>query len=107
AYIRNAPACAAAAGPEAALALARAARMLAPRVDDHAVLALLLAAPKAARRLGNGSGFMEWLRVVQLVGERAPESVALMLDRIESILAELDVRSFEAWALGAIRMAEN
>lgn len=107
AYIRNAPACALAAGPDAALDLARAARTLASLAGEHAALSLLTAAPKAGRLLGKGQAFAEWLRVVALVAELAPESVTLMLDRVESILAELDVRSFEAWALGAIRAAEN
>jgi nitric oxide reductase NorD protein len=107
AYIRNAPACALGAGPDAALGLAHAARSLASLAGEHAALALLTAAPKAARILGKGLGFPEWLRVVGLVAERAPESVALMLDRVESVLAERDVRAFEAWALGAIRAAEN
>lgn len=107
AYIRNAPACALGAGPDAALGLAPAARSLASLAGEHAALALLTAAPKAARLLGKGPAFPEWLRVVGLVAERAPESVALMLDRVESVLAKRDVRSFEAWALGAIRAAEN
>lgn len=107
AYIRNAPACASAAGPDATFELARAARGLASLAGEHAALSLLTAAPKAARLLGKGRSFPDWLRVVALVAERAPESVALMLDRVESVLGELDVRSFEAWALGGIRAAEN
>ena len=37
----------------------------------------------------------------------APESVGLLLDRSGRVLDSLDLRSFETWALGGIRAAEN
>lgn len=103
AYIRHAPAVAAAADADAALALAQAVPEVAARGGSHAAAALIAAAPKAARRLGTGAGFAEWLRVVRLIAEMAPESLSLLLDRTETVLQDLDMRGFEAWALGGIR----
>jgi hypothetical protein len=107
AYIRNSPTVAAAAGPDAAAALAAAAADMAARGGTGAVQKLLVAAPAAARRLGSIQGFAEWLRIIGLVAERAPESVALLLERTEKILGSIELRAFEAWALGGIRAAEH
>jgi nitric oxide reductase NorD protein len=106
-YLRNALACAAVVGPDAALALADAAPRLAVSAGRHAALTLLAAAPDAARRLKDGQSFTEWLRVVGQVAERAPESVGLLLEHSADMLAEFDVRMFEAWALSGIRDAEG
>src|SRR5579875_674469 len=104
-YLRNAPACAALVGPEAATALARAAFDVGAAAGGRAVLALLAAAPQAARRFRSASLFLEWLRVVERVAAAAPESASVLLDRTESILAALDLRAYEAWALGGVRAA--
>ena len=108
-YIRNSPAVAAAAGPDAGLALADAALQVAnvAGAGAHAALALVLAAPVAARRLASNQGFAEWLRVIGLVAERAPKSLTLLLERSDTVLRRRDLRAFEAWALGGIRAAEN
>ena len=86
-------------------------RALAPDFAEiaggNATLALLVAAPHAARRLGTPQAFGEWLRVVRRIAETAPESVGLLLDRSGRVLDSLDLRSFETWALGGIRAAEN
>jgi hypothetical protein len=103
AYLRNAPRCAAVVGPDATFALAQAAIRLGLRVDARAALALLLAAAKVVRRFDRPAIFREWLRVIEQLGELAPESVALLLDRIETVLDRLDIRSFETWALGTAR----
>jgi nitric oxide reductase NorD protein len=103
AYLRNSPTCAAIVGADPTFALARSAIRLGLRVDSRAALALLLAAPKVARRLNRPAVFVEWLRVIEQLGELAPDSVALLLDRIDVILDRLDLRSFEAWALGTAR----
>jgi len=104
-YLRNAPACAALVGAEAGLALGQAAMRVGLSAGSRVALALLTAAPKAARRLGAPAPFLEWLRVVEQLARLAPESVALLLDRTEAILAELDMRAYEAWALGGVRLA--
>jgi nitric oxide reductase NorD protein len=105
AYARNAPACAAGAGPDAALAVARVAPRLAARAGDHAAISLITAAPKAARRIATTAGFLDWLRIIERVADAAPEAVTLLLDRTEIVLAELDVRAFDAWTLDGVRAA--
>jgi len=45
--------------------------------------------------------------VIGRIAEFAPESVSLLLDRSGRLLDSLDLRSFETWALGGIRAAEN
>ena len=106
-YIRNSPSVAAAAGPQAVIALAALTPEFAILAGDNAALALLVAAPHAARRLGSAEAFAEWARIIKCVAETAPESVGLMLDRSARVLDRLDLRSFETWALGGIRAAEN
>ena len=106
-YIRNSPSVAAAAGPESAMALAAVAPDFAARVGANATLALFVAAPQVARRLATAQAFSEWLRVIGRIAEAAPESVGLLLDRSARLLDSLDLRSYESWALGGIRSAEN
>jgi nitric oxide reductase NorD protein len=107
AYIRNSPSVAAAAGPQAVMALAALAPDFAALAGNNATLALFVAAPQAARRLATAHAFAEWLRVISRIAETAPESVGLLLDRSARVLDSLDLRSFETWALGGIRAAEN
>ena len=107
AFLRNSPSVAAAAGPQAVMALAAQAPDFAEIAGGNAALALFIAAPHAARRLGTPQTFTEWLRVVRRIAETAPESVGLLLDRSGRVLDSLDLRSFETWALGGIRAAEN
>ena len=106
-YIRNSPSVAAAAGPKSAMALAAVAPDFAARVGANATLALFVAAPQVARRLATAQAFSEWLRVIGRIAEAAPESVGLLLDRSARLLDSLDLRSYESWALGGIRSAEN
>lgn len=107
AYIRNSPSIAAAVGPHPVLALPASASDLAVLAGSNATLALFVAAPHVARRLGDAQKFAEWLRVVRRVAECAPESVVLLLEGSARVLDSLDLRSFEAWALGGLRAAEN
>jgi hypothetical protein len=106
-YIRNSPPVAAAAGTDAALSLAAAAVEIAEAAGGNAAISLIHAAPLAARRLGSDQTFAEWLRVIALVVAMAPESVTLLLDRTDRILRNIDLRTFESWALGGIRAAEH
>ena len=106
-FIRNSPSVAAAAGPQAVMALAATAPDIAALAGNHTALALFVAAPHAARRLATAKALTEWLRVIRRIAEMAPESVGLLLDRSARVLDDLDLRSFEAWALGGIRAAEN
>ncbi len=105
AYLRSAPACAAILGPEAAIDLGRDCISVGHQAGGRAALALLSAAPKAARRLDRSGPFCAWLQVVARLAALAPESIAPLLDNIETLLAELDVPAFESWALGGVRAA--
>jgi hypothetical protein len=107
AFIRNSPSVATGAGPDAVLELAKFACEFARLAGRTATLNLFVAAPYAARRLGTNRAFSEWLRVIRRVAESAPESVSLLLERSGRLLDRLDLRSFETWALGGIRAAEN
>lgn len=107
AFIRNSPSVAAAAGPRSVMALAELTPEFATLAGDHTALALLVAAPLAARRLGNAQNFAEWLRVIKRIAEAAPESVSLLLEKSGRVLDSLDVRSFETWALGHPRRREQ
>src|SRR5579863_9393905 len=106
-YVRNSPAVAASAEPDAAFALAASAVELAEVAGDGAALSLIVAAPVAARRLASAQAFAEWLRIVGLVAAMAPESVSLLLERSERVLGSLDLRGFEAWVLRGIRATEG
>lgn len=106
-FIRNSPSVAAAARPEAVMLLAAFAPDFARLAGRNTVLTLFVSAPHAARRLGTSQAFSEWLRVIRRVAESAPESVGLLLERSGRLLDSLDLRSFESWALGGIRSAEN
>jgi len=107
AFIRNSPSVAAAAGPQAVMTLAALATDFASVAGGAATLALFVAAPHAARRLNTPQAFAEWLRVIGRIAQTAPESVGLLLERSARVLDNLDLRSFETWALGGIRAAEN
>lgn len=106
-FIRNSPSVAATAGPEAVTALAAMAPDFAVHAGRNATLALFVAAPHVARRLPTSLAFSEWLRLIRRIAEVAPESVGLLLDQSARLLDRLDLRSFETWALGGIRAAEN
>src|SRR5215472_14330869 len=74
-YIRNSPAVAAACGADAALA--GAVPEIAALAGRHVAASLVVAAAPAARRLASAQALGEWLRVVHLVAELAPESISL------------------------------
>ncbi|MFQ5785891.1 MAG: nitric oxide reductase activation protein NorD [Alphaproteobacteria bacterium] len=105
AYMRSAPTCATVVGPEAAVALGGACVAVGRAAGRRAALALLSAATKATRRLDRAEPFCAWLDIVTRLAPLAPESIAALLDRIETLLAELDVPAFESWALAGVRAA--
>jgi nitric oxide reductase NorD protein len=102
AFLRNGPACAALVGADATFELGRTGIDIGRRAGARAALALFVAAPKAARILANAVALWEWQRVMRQLAEFAPESVPVLLDRIEGILNTVDVRAFEAWVLGGV-----
>ena len=104
-YLRGSPACARALGPEAAIRLGETGMALAQGAGEQAALALFMQAPKAARILGAVAPFRSWLRILESMAPRAPESMLAVLARMEGLLERLDVRALEAWILGGIRSA--
>jgi nitric oxide reductase NorD protein len=104
-YLRQAPACAALLGAEPAVALGASAIRLGSRAGPAGAQALLGAAAKAARLLGEGEAFLDWLGVIERIGGLAPDVVDALLDHTETVLGHLGVRGLESWALSGIRAA--
>jgi hypothetical protein len=102
AFLRNGPACAALVGPEATFELGRTGIDVGRNAGTRAALALFVAAPKAARILANTASFSEWQRIMMQLAELAPESVPILLDRLEGVLSPIDIRAFEAWVLRGV-----
>lgn len=104
-YIGSAVDCAETVGAPAAIALGEAAATVAGLTGERGVQGLLAAAPGVARRLRRAASFRAWLEVIERLAALAPESLPALLDRSEGLLAELDPRGLEAWALSGIRAA--
>ncbi len=104
-FVRVTPVCASAVGIDASLALATSTSRVLRRVHVRAAINLLSAAPLAAKHLGDGAAFGQWLFVIEDLAARAPESVDLVVDRSDQILARLDADGFLAWMLAGIRSA--
>jgi hypothetical protein len=105
AYLRQAPSCAAQLGPEAAVALGRAAIRIGGLTGPAGAEALLGAAGKAARVLGEASAFTDWLNVIERLAGLAPDVIGPLLDHTETVLGHLGVRGLESWAVSGIRAA--
>lgn len=104
-HLRSAVECAEIVGARPAIALGDAATIVAGLAGTRATQSLLGVAPRVARRLQGAGSFHAWLDVVARLAELAPESLPALLDRSEGLLAELDPRGLEAWALSGIRAA--
>ncbi|MEM7744766.1 MAG: VWA domain-containing protein [Pseudomonadota bacterium] len=64
-----------------------------------------IAAPLVAARLSDGPRFRSWMSLMQRFAAMAPESTQPVLERIEVLLAGLNLSGFEAWLLGGVRLA--
>jgi len=104
-YLSSAVGCAEIVGAHAAIALGDAAAIVAGLAGTRGMQGLLVVAPRVARRLQRAGSFQVWLDIVARLAELAPESLPALLDRSEGLLAELDPRGLEAWALSGIRAA--
>ncbi len=104
-YLRNGPACARIVGPEAVIEMANTGTVLGKISGNRAALALFSVALAAARQLKEAFSFLSWLKVVERLAAVAPESLPVLLDRVEGLLGEMDVAGFEAWALAGVRSA--
>lgn len=103
AYARHAPAIAEILGTEIAIELADVVSTVAVRAERKAAELLPWAALKAAERLSDEQRFRSWLGVVERFATLAPESLAPVLERMDRLLAELNVSRLEAWILAGVR----
>jgi len=103
AYIRATGTLAEELGPLAALALAPCILDVERYAGRAAAAALSAATAPALRHLGNERDFRDWLDAVAELAAQGPESVAPVLARSDSLLAELGAHGFRAWVLGGLR----
>jgi len=103
AYIRATVTLAEQRGPLAALALAPCILDVGRHAGRAAAAALSEATAPALRHLGNQRDFRDWLDAVAELAAQGPESVAPVLARADSLLAELGAHGFRAWVLGGLR----
>ena len=103
-YARASPIVAKEVDPEAALSLVPAALALVESAGMHTALELLAAAPLVARRTKDAASFADFLSIIGELGDRAPDSVAIVLGRTEQILSSLTISGFRRWAITGIRM---
>lgn len=103
AYIRATGTLAEQCGPLAALALAPCILDVERHAGRAAAAALSEATAPALRHLGNERDFRDWLDAVAELAAQGPESVAPVLARSDSLLAELGAHGFRAWVLGGLR----
>lgn len=105
AYLRHSPACAQHLGPASALALARSMEAIGDLAGASAAHSLAVAAPKAAVLIGAPGAFRDWLAVLERLAALAPDALLPVLERSETVLADLDVARFEAWIMGGLQSA--
>ena len=103
AYLRAAGTLAAERGPLAALALAPCILEIERHAGRTAAAALSEATAPALRHLGNEGDVRDWLDAMAELAAQGPESVAPVLARSDSLLAELGAHGFRAWVLGGLR----
>lgn len=105
AYRQRSLDCAELIGPEAAIELADVVSVIAIKSGRKAAAVLPAAAVKAAARLTDEPRFRSWLSLMQRFAALAPESTVLVLERMESLLAHLNVSRLESWLLAGVRSA--
>ena len=103
AFVDSSSACADAVGAEVALNLAPTLLTVWRAAGSRAANAFLNAAPIAARRLKDARGFGDWLELAIEIAELAPETLEVMLERSETLLARVNVSALRGWALNGIR----
>ncbi len=103
AYARHAPEIAEVLNPEIAIDLADVVSTVAVKAERKAAELLPWAAQKAAEKLSDEQRFRSWLGVVERFATLAPESLAPVLERMDRLLADLNVSRLEAWILAGVR----
>lgn len=103
-FARASPVIAKQLDPEASLAVVPAALLLGMLAGARAAGELLAAAPRVARRADGSAEFIEFLTLIEELGRQAPESVAIVLGRIDFILSSLSIDGFGRWLLAGLRL---
>lgn len=105
AYARHTPAIAEILGPEIAIELVDPVSAITIKAKRKSGVLLPWAALIAAERLKNEQLFRSWLGVIERFAALAPESVAPVLEKMDTLLTELNVSRLEAWVLAGVRSA--
>ena len=93
-------------GPERAIALADSVSSVAIKSGRRAAEILPVTAVKVAVRLdGDEARFRSWMSLMERVADLAPESMQLILEKMDDLLSSLNVSRLEAWIMAGIRMA--
>lgn len=105
-YVRNAVEVARLVGPERAIALVDGVSSVAIKSGVKAAEVLPAAAVKAAVRLDKDEArFRSWLGLMERCADLAPESMFMILAKMDTLLSQLNVSRLEAWILTGIRSA--
>ena len=106
AYVRYSLDVAQLVGPDRAIALADVVSSVAIKAGRAAAESLSFAALKAAERLDKDQQrFRSWMGLMERFADLAPESVGLVLDKMDELLTKLNVSQLEAWILAGVRSA--
>lgn len=105
AYRQYSIAVAEAVSPEAALEMAEIVSVVAIKAGRRPAATLPWAATRAAAKFSDEPRFRSWLNLIQRFASLAPESVELVLNRIDKLHEQLNLSGLEAWLLAGIRAA--
>ncbi len=105
AYERQSPKIALVIGPDGAIELADTVSAVAIKAGVAAAAMLPAAALTVAERLDDLARYRSWLSLMQRFTALAPESVGVVLERMDQLIRALNVSRLEAWLLAGIRAA--
>ncbi|MEM7730762.1 MAG: VWA domain-containing protein, partial [Pseudomonadota bacterium] len=105
AFRRAGPAVARIVGPEPAVDMGDYLSAITIKSGARAGEMVCTAAPSVAARLGDGRRFRSWMSLMQRFAAMAPESTSPVLERIDPLLAGLNLSGFEAWLMDGVRLA--
>lgn len=103
-FARTSPVIAKQLDPEASLSVVPVVLAVNAQAGARAAGELLAAAPRVARRVDDSSEFIEFLRLIEEFCRQAPESIPVMLSRVDYILSSLSIDGFGRWLLAGLRL---
>ena len=98
AWIDSAPQVAREVGEDVVADLVTEALMLASKTSGSVIELVLATAPTAAKRLADGSLFLQYLQVISALVNQAPRGLRPMLDKIDVLLGQLTLGGLRRWA---------